>query len=91
MLETGPRSRYLRPMSTVDLICEKAKGLPDNLQSEALSFVEYLSRRRVAQGESVEWQRLLPRTQALPAVQNITDADIAAEVAAYRAGREGRR
>jgi hypothetical protein len=74
-------------MSTVDLICEKAKALPDSLQSEALSFVEYLSRRGNAPGESAEWQRLARQTQALPAVEKITDADIAAEIAAYRAGR----
>jgi len=74
-------------MSTVDLICEKAKALPDNLQSEALSFVEYLSRRGTAPGESAEWQRLARRTQALPMVERIADADIAAEIAAYRAGK----
>jgi hypothetical protein len=74
-------------MSTVDLICEKAKALPDNLQSEALSFVEYLGRRGTAPGESAEWQRLSREIQTVPAVERITDADIAAEIAAYRAGR----
>jgi hypothetical protein len=74
-------------MSTVDLICEKAKALPDSLQSEALSFVEYLSRRGSAPSESAEWQRLAHQTQAVPAVEKITDADIAAEIAANRAGR----
>ena len=74
-------------MSTVDLICEKAKALPDSLQSEALSFVEYLSRRGAAPSESAEWQHLSRQTQALPSVERITDADIAAEIAAYRAGR----
>ncbi|MGD0259352.1 MAG: hypothetical protein ABSD29_05945 [Verrucomicrobiota bacterium] len=74
-------------MSTVDLICEKAKALPDSLQSKALSFVEYLSRRTTGPSESADWQRLARQTQALPAVERITDADIAAEIAAYRAGR----
>ena len=85
--EPAPGSRYLWPMSTVDLICEKAKALPDSLQSEALSFVEYLSRRGSAPDESAEWQRLARQTQALPVVERITDADIATEIAAYRAGK----
>lgn len=74
-------------MSTVDLIYEKAKTLPGELQSEALGFVEYLGRRRSAQAEAGEWERLSRRTQALPAVERLTDADIAAEIAAYRAGQ----
>ena len=74
-------------MSTVDLICEKAKALPGKLQSEALSFVEYLGRRRAAEAEAAEWQRLLRDTQRLAASQRITDEDIAAEITAYRASR----
>ena len=74
-------------MSTVDLICEKARALPDSLQSEALSFVEYLGRRGAGHGEAAEWQRLARQTQALPVVERITDADIADEIAAYRAGK----
>jgi hypothetical protein len=52
-----------------------------------LGFVEYLGRRRAAQAEAGEWQRLSCATQAMPAAQRITDADIAAEIAAYRAGK----
>jgi hypothetical protein len=74
-------------MSTVDLIYEKAKTLPGKLQSEALSFVEYLSRRRSAESEAAGWRELLRSTQTLSASQRITDDDIAAEVAAYRAGK----
>ena len=74
-------------MSTADLIYEKTKTLPDRLQSEALSFVEYLGRRRTADTETGEWQRLLRETQNLSAVQGITDDDIIAEIAAYRAGQ----
>jgi len=61
--------------------------LPGRLQSEALSFVEYLSRRRVAQAEADEWQRLMRDTQGLSTSQRLTDDDIAAEIAAYRAGQ----
>ena len=74
-------------MSTVDLICEKAKALPGELQSEALSFVEYLSRRRAAEDEAREWQGLLRETQLLPSSRQVTDSEIAAEIAAYRANR----
>ena len=49
--------------------------------------MEYLSRRGTASGESAEWQRLARQTQALPVVERITDTDIAAEIAAYRAGQ----
>jgi hypothetical protein len=52
-----------------------------------LSFVEYLSRRGTAPDEAAEWQRLSRQTQALSAVKRITDADIAAEIAAYRGGK----
>ncbi len=74
-------------MTTVDLIYERAKTLPDKLQSEALGFVEYLGRRRAAQTEAAEWQRLPRAPQALPATQRIMDDEIAAEIAAYRAGK----
>jgi len=80
-------SAKIYSVSTIDLIYEKAKTLPGKLQSEALGFVEYLGRRRVAQAEAGEWQRLSQATQAMPAAQRITDADIAAEIAAYRAGK----
>lgn len=80
-------SAKIDSVSTIDLIYEKAKTLPGKLQSEALGFVEYLGRRRAAQAEAGEWQRLSCATQAMPTAQRITDADIAAEIAAYRAGK----
>ena len=74
-------------MSTAELIYEKAKALSGQLQSEALSFVEYLSRRRAAEAEAAEWRGLLRDTQSLSATQRISEDDIAAEIAAYRAGQ----
>ena len=74
-------------MSTAELIYEKAKSLPGKLQSEALDFLEYLARRRAASSESVHWESLLHESQSLPSAQRVTDAEIAAEIAAYRAGR----
>jgi hypothetical protein len=74
-------------MSTAELIYQKAKSLPGGLQSEALGFVEYLSRRADAKSEAAEWQRLLLDTQQAAAAQAISEEDIAAEIAACRAGR----
>ena len=74
-------------MNTVDLIYEKAKTLPGKLQSEALDFLEYLGRRRAAPSESAQWESVLRETQSLPTAQRVTDDEIAAEIAAYRAGR----
>jgi hypothetical protein len=74
-------------MSTADLIYEKAKILPDKLQSEALGFVEYLGRRRAAKTEVAKWQHLARETQSLPVVEGVSDDDIVAEVAAYRVGK----
>lgn len=71
-------------MSTVELIYEKAKSLPGGLQSEALGFVEYLGRRFASKGEAAEWQRLLRDTQTLHAARSISEANIAAEIAACR-------
>lgn len=74
-------------MSTADLIYEKAKALSGKLQSEALDFVEYLGRRRAAKAEVAKWQQLARDTQSLPAMQRISDDDISAEIAAYRADK----
>jgi len=74
-------------MSTAELIYEKAKSLPGKLQSEALGFVDCLSRRPAAPAEAAEWEGLFRRTQTLAAVQSITDDEIAAQIAAYRAGQ----
>ena len=78
---------YGLSMSTAELIYEKAKALPGGLQSEALGFVEYLSRRSAAKAEAAEWQQLLRDTQTLQAGPAISDNDIAAEIAAYRSSQ----
>jgi hypothetical protein len=44
-------------MSTVDLIYEKAKGLPPLLQTEALHYVVFLQTRNQADAEAAEWGR----------------------------------
>jgi hypothetical protein len=74
-------------MSTAEEIYEKARGLPSDQQNKALRFLEYLWARRSPEAEAVLWRNLLRETQNSPGVSNITDDDIAREVAAVRARR----
>jgi hypothetical protein len=44
-------------MSTVEMIFEKAKRLPENLQAETLHYVDFLLTRREAEEQNKEWAR----------------------------------
>jgi hypothetical protein len=44
-------------MSTLELIENKAKNLPDHLQIEALHYVEFLLSRLEARAESAQWAK----------------------------------
>ena len=44
-------------MSTAEAIFEKAKHLPDGLQSEVLHFVEFLLARYEPETEDQDWAR----------------------------------
>ena len=44
-------------MSTAEMLFEKAKHLPENLQSEALHYVDFLLTRGAAEKEDKEWSR----------------------------------
>ncbi|MBM3836072.1 MAG: DUF2281 domain-containing protein [Verrucomicrobia bacterium] len=44
-------------MSTAELIYEKIQHLPENLQTEALHYVDFLLAKRHAQSEAAEWSR----------------------------------
>ena len=44
-------------MSTADLIFEKTRRLPENLQTEALHYVDFLLAQRDAQTEAADWAR----------------------------------
>ena len=44
-------------MSTAETIYERAKTLPDDLQSEALHYLDYLMLRRLGEMEDREWTR----------------------------------
>ena len=69
-------------MSTAELIFEKARSLPKDKQNEALRFVDFLLARRSAEAEAAEWRKLLGETRCATGVSNLTDDDIAREVAA---------
>ena len=42
-------------MSAAETIYERAKTLPDDLQTEALHYLDYLTLRRQAEMEDREW------------------------------------
>jgi hypothetical protein len=44
-------------MSTAEMLFEKAKHLPENLQTEALHYVDFLLARRSAEKEDQQWSR----------------------------------
>jgi hypothetical protein len=44
-------------MSTADMLYEKAKHLPENLQTEALHYVDFLLARRAFEKEDNEWSK----------------------------------
>ena len=44
-------------MSTAEMLFEKAKYLPENLQTEALHYVDFLLARRGAEKEGKEWSQ----------------------------------
>jgi hypothetical protein len=44
-------------MSTAELIYERARALPDPLQTEALHFVDFLLSRLDARLEDTEWAK----------------------------------
>ena len=51
-------------MSTAELILEKASRLPDELQQEALQFVDSLLARQTATKESRDWSLFSARDLA---------------------------
>jgi hypothetical protein len=53
----GPRQGvwYNGSMNTAEAIYERAKTLPDDLQAEALHYLDYLMLRRQMESEDREW------------------------------------
>ena len=70
-------------MSTILEIESAVQKLPVEQARKLQDWLaDYLGKTKAA-----GWQKLARDTQSLPAVQRISDADIAAEIAAYRAGK----
>lgn len=44
-------------MSTVELVFDKTQALPDELQKEALEFVDALLKRKAALNDAPDWSR----------------------------------
>jgi hypothetical protein len=44
-------------MNTAEMLFEKAKHLPENLQSEALHYIDFLLTRGAAEKEDKDWIR----------------------------------
>ena len=44
-------------MSTAELIYEKAKALPDELQTEALHYVDFLLSHQDVDAEAADWTK----------------------------------
>lgn len=44
-------------MSTAELIYEKTRHLPEDLQAEALHYVDFLLAQRQAQSEAAAWAK----------------------------------
>lgn len=74
-------------------VFESVKRLPDDKIMEVLDFVEFIRQRTEAEArerrERAEALRAVFREiQDLPQAKALTEEDIAAEIAAYRAERE---
>ena len=74
-------------MPTLDLtneqVIELFKQLPPDQKRQALAVLSASIRK----DRSKKWRTLLRKTQSLPQVKRLTQADIAAEIADYRASK----
>jgi len=74
-------------MPTLDLtneqVIELFKQLPPDQKRQALAALSISIRKE----RGKRWRALLRKTQSLPQVKRLTEADIAAEIAAYRASK----
>lgn len=56
-LAGGRRVRHCFDVSTLEQIAEKARALPDELQREALHYVDFLLVRQAQAAEARDWSR----------------------------------
>ena len=64
-------------------VIELFNQLPPDQKRQALAALSVSVRKE----RSKKWRTLLRKTQSLPQVKRLTEADIAAEIAAYRASK----
>jgi len=64
----------------------KSSNLKPGMKAEVIVLVESES-AEARKARVKEWKALFKKTQALPQAKTITEEEIAAEIAAYRAGK----
>jgi hypothetical protein len=65
--------------------------VPQPGQAEVILLVESQPENDATPARVHEWEALFKETQSLPQAQSITEEDIAAEIAAYRAEKKNGR
>ncbi len=68
---------------TTEQVIELFKQLPPDRKREALAALSLSIRKE----RGKRWRTLLRKTQSLPQVKRLTEADIAAEIMSYRTGK----
>ena len=68
---------------TNDQVIELFKQLPPDQKRQALAALNV----SVRQDRGKRWRTLMRKTQSLPQIKRLSEADIAAEIAAYRTNK----
>ena len=68
---------------TNEQVIELFKQLPPDQKRQALAALSISVRKE----RGKKWRALLRKTQSLPQVKRLTEADISNEIAAYRTGK----
>lgn len=86
MLTAYRKKVIVRPDGSIEI---QDSLLKPGTEAEVIVLVESESENAQAiQARLNEWKALFKETQALPQAQTITEEEIAAEIAAYRAGKK---
>lgn len=85
MITSYRKKATVRPDGRIEI---QTPNLKPGTRVEVILRVESAPLDDLARAERVKtWQALFKETQALPQARTLTEAEIAAEIAAYRAGR----
>ena len=86
MITAYRKKATVRPDGSIEI---KTPSLKPGTRAEVIILVEGAPGEAKARQERVkEWKALFKETQALPQARAITEAEITAEIAAYRAGND---